>query len=73
MKKCEDTYVKIGTTVTKRAVITTYAPVISEEERERRYEKIKQAAVDLLLATYRAKAQGDADSQATGAARQEVC
>lgn len=41
-------YTLVKTIEDEKAVIRVYSPVISDEERNRRYETIKKAAVALL-------------------------
>ena len=46
-----------------RSYITTYRPILTEEERARRMKLIHDAAADLLLATYRAKAKKEREGK----------
>ena len=39
----------------KNIVATVYSPILTEEERKRRMEKIKQAAVRLVMSTNEVK------------------
>lgn len=41
-------YILVKTLKDEKAVVRVYSPVISEEERARRYEAIKKAAINLL-------------------------
>ena len=41
----------------KNIVATVYSPILTEEERNRRMEKIKQAAVRLVLSKNESKGQ----------------
>lgn len=41
-------YTLVKTIKDEKAVVRVYSPVISEAERERRYEAIKKAAIALL-------------------------
>ena len=38
-------------------VATVYSPILTDEERAKRYERIKQAAVRLVLSKYEKKGQ----------------
>ena len=41
-------YVLVKTIESENAIVRVYSPVISDEERARRYEAIKKAAIELL-------------------------
>ena len=41
-------YIHVKTLESENAIVRVYSPVISDEERARRYEKIKKATVALL-------------------------
>ena len=50
-KKCQDIYGEPEIFYYPNAVVKVYHPILTEEEREHRMERIKQAAVRLILAT----------------------
>ena len=50
-KKCQDVYGEPEIFYYPNAVVKVYCPILTEEERERRMERIKQAAVRLILST----------------------
>ena len=54
-KKCQDVYGEPEIFYYPNAVVKVYHPIISEEERERRMERIKQATVRLILVTEKNK------------------
>lgn len=41
-------YTLIKTFKSDRATVRVFSPILSEEERERRYEQIKKAAISIL-------------------------
>ena len=43
-----DEYTLIRTFKSEKAIVRVYSPIITEEERARRYEQIKKAAISLL-------------------------
>ena len=48
-KKCQDVYGEPEIFYYPNAVVKVYRPILTEEERERRMERIKEAAVRLIL------------------------
>lgn len=44
-----DTYGEPDIIVENNVVVSVYSPILTDEERERRYERIKQASVRLVL------------------------
>lgn len=50
-KKCQDAYGEPEIFYYSNAVVKVYHPILTEEERERRMERVKQAAVRLILST----------------------
>ena len=48
-KKCQDVYGEPEIFYYLNAVVKVYRPILTEEERERRIERIKEAAVRLIL------------------------
>ena len=48
-KKCQDVYGEPEIFYYPNAVVIVYRPILTEEERERRMERIKEAAVRLVL------------------------
>ena len=55
MKKCQDVYMEPEVYHHNNCIVRVYRPILTEEERARRMEVIKRAAVDLVIATERAK------------------
>lgn len=49
MEKNQDTYGEPEIFVYKNCIATVYSPILTEEERARRMERIKQAAIRLVL------------------------
>ena len=50
-KKCKDVYGEPEIFYYPNAVVKVYRPIFTEEERKRRMERIKQAAIRLILST----------------------
>ena len=50
-KKCQDVYGEPGIFYYPNAVVKVYHPILTEEEREHRMERIKQAAIRLIRST----------------------
>ena len=48
---------------TVRSYVTVYRPILTAEERERRMKLIAEAAANLLIATYKAKARKAAQKE----------
>ena len=55
MKKSQDIYMEPEVLHYNNCIVRVYRPILTEEERERRMEAIKKAAVDLVIATEKAK------------------
>lgn len=58
-KKCQDVYGEPEIFYYPNAVVKVYHPILTEEERERRMERIKQAAIRLILSTEEKKKNQD--------------
>ena len=54
-KKCQDVYGEPEIFYYPNAVVKVYHPILTEEERERRMERIKEAAVRLILSAEESK------------------
>ena len=50
-KKCQDVYGEPEIFYYPNAVVKVYRPILIEEERKRRMERIKQASIRLILST----------------------
>ena len=55
MKKSQDTYMESEVYHYNNCTVRVFRPILTEEERARRMEAIKKAAVDLVIAAERAK------------------
>ena len=55
MKTCHDIYMEPEVYHYNNCTVRVFRPILTEEERARRMEAIKKAAVDLVIATERAK------------------
>mgnify|MGYP006974599005 CR=1 FL=1 len=55
MKKSKDIYMEPEVFHYNNCTVRVYRPILTEEERARRMEAIKKAAVDLVIAAERAK------------------
>ena len=55
MKKSQDIYMEPEVYHYDNCIVRVYRPILTEEERARRMEAIKKAAVDLVIAAERAK------------------
>ena len=55
MKTCHDVYMEPEVYHYNNCTIRVYRPILTEEERARRMEAIKKAAVDLVIAAEKAK------------------
>ena len=55
MKKSRDIYMEPEVYHYNNCTVRVYRPILTEEEHARRMEAIKKAAVDLVIATERAK------------------
>lgn len=58
-----DTYSRVETRVYKNAIVKVYIPDLTDEERERRYKIIHDAAAALLLSAEKAKREKEKDGQ----------
>ena len=54
-----DTYGEPDIIVENNVVVSVYSPILTDEERERRYERIKQASVRLVLSKEQRKDSND--------------
>ena len=54
-----DTYGEPDIIVENNVVVSVYSPILTDEERERRYERIKQASVRLVLSEKKRKDTND--------------
>lgn len=57
MKTCHDVYMKPEVYHHNNCIVRVYRPILTEEERTRRMETIKKAAIDLVIATEKSKAK----------------
>ncbi|MBE6714937.1 MAG: hypothetical protein E7575_06645 [Ruminococcaceae bacterium] len=57
MKKCQDVYMEPEVYRHNNCIVRVYRPILTEEERARRMEAIKKAAIDLIIATEKSKAK----------------
>lgn len=57
MKKSQDTYMESEVYHYNNCTVRVFRPILTEEERARRMEAIKKAAVDLVIATEKSKAK----------------
>ena len=57
MKKCQDVYMEPEVYHHNNCIVRVYRPILTEEERARRMEAIKKAAIDLVIATEKNKAK----------------
>lgn len=55
MKKCQDVYMEPEILHLDNYTVRVFRPILTDEERERRMEKIKQAAAELLMSVERNK------------------
>ena len=55
MKKSQDTYMEPEVYHYNNCTVRVYRPILTEEERARRMEEIKKAAVALIIETEKAK------------------
>ena len=55
MKKSQDIYMEPEVYRHNNCIVRVYRPILTEEERARRMEAIKKAAVDLVIAAEKAK------------------
>lgn len=57
MKKCQDVYMEPEIIRSSNCIARVYRPILTDEERERRMERIKKAAADLIMAAERSKSK----------------
>ena len=57
MKKCQDVYMEPEIIRCGNCIARVYRPILTDEERERRMERIKKAAADLIMAAERSKSK----------------
>ena len=49
MKKCQDVYMEPEILHLDNCTVRVFSPILTEEEKERRMERIKKAAADLIM------------------------
>ena len=59
MKKSQDVYMEPEVFYYTNCIVRVYRPILTEEERARRMEKIKKSAIALLIETEKNKIKGD--------------
>ena len=57
MKKSQDIYMEPEVYHYDNCIVRVYRPILTEDERARRMEAIKKAAVDLVIAAEKSKAK----------------
>ena len=62
-KKCQDVYGEPKIFYYLNAVVKMYRPILTEEERKRCMERIKQAAIRLILSTEENKRKNNQNQQ----------
>lgn len=55
MKKCQDVYMEPEILHLDNCTVRVFSPILTEEEKERRMERIKKAAADLIMSVERIK------------------
>lgn len=55
MKKCQDVYMEPEILHLDNCTVRVFRPILTEEERERRMERIKKAAADLIMSAEKSK------------------
>lgn len=55
MKKCQDVYMDPEILHLDNCTVRVFSPILTEEEKERRMERIKKAAADLIMSVERIK------------------
>lgn len=55
MRKCNDTYSRVETRIYNGAIVKVYIPDLTDEERERRYKILHDAAAALLMSVEKSK------------------
>ena len=57
MKKCQDVYMEPELYHHNNCIVGVYRPILTEEERARRMEEIKKAAIALLIEREKSKSR----------------
>lgn len=65
MRKSQDVYGEPVVSRSGNIISTVRRPILTDEERARRMEEIKKAAINLIIAEERAKAKKKEDSNDT--------
>lgn len=55
MKKCQDVYMEPEILHLDNCTVRVFSPILTEEEKERRMERIKKAAADFIMSVERIK------------------
>lgn len=55
MKRCQDVYNEPVILHLDNCIARVYSPILTDEEQERRMERIKKAAADLIMSAERSK------------------
>ena len=59
MKKCQDLYMEPEVYHHNNCIVRVYRPILTEEERARRMEEIKKAAIALLIESEKSKSRAN--------------
>ena len=59
MKKCQDMYMESEAYHYNNCIVRVYRPILTEEERARRMEEIKKAAIALLIESEKSKSRAN--------------
>ena len=59
MKKCQDVYMVPEVYHHNNCTVRVYRPILTEEERARRMEEIKKAAIALLIESEKSKSRAN--------------
>ncbi len=59
MKKCQDVYMEPEVYHHNNCTVRVYRPILTEEERARRMEEIKKAAIALLIESEKSKSRAN--------------
>ena len=59
MKKCQDVYMEPEVCHHNNCTVRVYRPILTEEERARRMEEIKKAAIALLIESEKSKSRAN--------------
>ena len=59
MKKCQDVYMEPEVYHHNNCIVRVYRPILTEEERARRMEEIKKAAIALLIENEKCKSRAN--------------